>query len=89
MSTTTDDLSNSAKFQQAELAPDAQWYTEVYQGDQMPQLTWRAIVIGALLGALMSISNLYTTMKIGWNFGVAITSCVLSFVIWNAVRAMT
>jgi len=72
-----------------ELDHDAQWYTEVYQGDRMPQLTWRAIFIGALLGGLMSISNLYTTMKVGWSFGVAITSCVLSFVIWNAVRALS
>ncbi|MEZ4393882.1 MAG: OPT family oligopeptide transporter [Polyangiales bacterium] len=32
---------------------------------------------------LMSISNLYTTLKLGWAFGVAITACVLSFAIWN------
>src|SRR4029077_2361074 len=26
---------------------------------------------------------------VGWSFGVAITSCVLSFVIWNAIRAFS
>ena len=67
---------------------DLDWYTRVYQGDRVPQLTVRAIAMGALLGMLMSISNLYTTMKVGWQFGVAITACVLSFVLWNAVRAL-
>jgi putative OPT family oligopeptide transporter len=57
-------------------------------GDRMPQLTVRAVVMGAVLGMLMSVSNLYTTLKVGWSFGVAITSCVLSFVIWNAIRTL-
>jgi putative OPT family oligopeptide transporter len=68
---------------------DLHWYTHAYQGDRMPQLTFRAIAMGAVLGMLMSISNLYTTLKVGWSFGVAITSCVLSFVIWNAFRALS
>jgi putative OPT family oligopeptide transporter len=28
-------------------------------------------------------------MKVGWSFGVAITSCVMSFVIWNALRGIS
>src|SRR6185369_2386024 len=63
-----------------------EWYRHVYQGDRVPQLTFRAVMMGGLLGALMSISNLYTMIKVGWAFGVAITACVLSFVIWNSVR---
>lgn len=62
------------------------WYREVYQGDKVPQLTFRAVIMGGLLGSMMSISNLYTTIKLGWAFGVAITACVLSFVIWRGVR---
>ena len=46
-------------------------------GDRMPQFTFRAGAMGALLGMLMSVSNLYTTLKAGWSFGVAITLCVL------------
>ncbi|MBZ0184845.1 MAG: OPT/YSL family transporter, partial [Candidatus Obscuribacterales bacterium] len=61
------------------------WLKNVYQGDNVPQLTWRAVLMGGFLGSLMSISNLYTTLKVGWSFGVAITSCVLSFVIWRAI----
>ena len=68
---------------------DLYWYTHVYQGEQMPQLTLRAVLMGALLGMLMSVSNLYTTLKVGWSFGVAITSCVLSYVIWNGVRGLS
>jgi putative OPT family oligopeptide transporter len=68
---------------------DLHWYTHVYQGDRVPQLTFRAVAMGAILGMLMSVSNLYTVLKVGWSFGVAITSCVLSYVIWNAFRTLT
>src|SRR6187402_1114049 len=68
---------------------DLYWYTHVYQGDRVPQLTFRAVAMGAVLGMMMSVSNLYTTLKVGWSFGVAITACVLSFVLWNAFRALS
>ncbi len=68
---------------------EADWFRHVYQGDKVRQLTPRAVVMGALLGMLMSAANLYTTLKIGWSFGVAITSCVLSYVIWNSLRALS
>ncbi len=65
---------------------DRYWLEHVYQGDQMRQLTVRAVLTGGLLGMLMSIANLYTTLKIGWAFGVAITACVLSYILWNCLR---
>jgi uncharacterized oligopeptide transporter (OPT) family protein len=68
---------------------DLHWYTHVYQGDRMPQLTFRAVTTGAVLGMLMAASNLYTTLKLGWAFGVAITSCVLSYVLWNGLRVLS
>ncbi len=68
--------------------PDHEWLHNVYQGDSVPQLTVRAVLMGGILGSLMSISNLYTTIKVGWAFGVAITACVLSFVIWNGFRGV-
>jgi hypothetical protein len=64
---------------------DAYWLKHIYQGDKIPQLTFRAVLIGGILGAVMSISNLYTTLKVGWSFGVAITACVISFVVWNTL----
>src|SRR6188508_1056651 len=62
---------------------DAAWVKHYYRGDSAPQLTIRAVLMGGLLGMAMSISNLYTTLKLGWAFGVAITACVLSYAIWN------
>jgi OPT family oligopeptide transporter len=64
---------------------DRVWFRTYYQGDHVPQLTVRAVVMGGVLGALMSVSNLYTTLKLGWAFGVAITACVLSYAIWNGL----
>jgi uncharacterized oligopeptide transporter (OPT) family protein len=68
---------------------DLQWLREVYQGDHQRQLTWRAVLTGGVLGMFLSISNLYTTLKLGWAFGVAITACVMSYVLWNVLRAIT
>jgi uncharacterized oligopeptide transporter (OPT) family protein len=68
---------------------DLHWFQHQYQGDRQRQLTLRAVLMGGVLGMFMSISNLYTTLKLGWAFGVAITACVLSFVIWNGLRALS
>jgi uncharacterized oligopeptide transporter (OPT) family protein len=69
---------------------ERQWFEKIYtgRGDRQKQLTLRAVLMGGVLGMFMSISNLYTTLKLGWSFGVAITACVLSYVIWNAIRAI-
>jgi len=68
---------------------DRQWLATVYQGDRVPQLTLRAVLVGGVLGMLLSISNVYMVMKVGWSFGVAITACVLSFTGWGAVRVLS
>lgn len=65
---------------------EQEWFEKVYRGDRVKQLSVRAVIMGGVLGALMSVSNLYTSIKVGWAFGVAITACVLSFVIWNGIR---
>ena len=66
------------------------WYENVYKGagDTMPQLTWRAILMGSLLGCVMSLTNIYIGLKTGWALGVAITSCILSFAIWRGLRTL-
>jgi OPT family oligopeptide transporter len=68
---------------------ESDWYEQVYQGDKQAQLTWRAVLMGGVLGMLMSMANLYTTLKVGWSFGVSVTACVLSYVIWNALRLLS
>lgn len=66
---------------------ESHWYEHVYRGDTTKQLTVRAVAMGGIIGMLMSVAGLYTTLKIGWAFGVAITACVISYVTWNIVRA--
>ncbi|HUI40182.1 MAG TPA: OPT family oligopeptide transporter [Methanothrix sp.] len=67
---------------------DRHWYENVYQGDDMPQLTVRAVIMGMLLGGFMSLSNLYVGLKTGWGVGVAITACILSYAIWTTLRRL-
>jgi putative OPT family oligopeptide transporter len=66
---------------------ERQWYEKVYRGhgDTVPQLTWRAVLMGSCLGAILSLTNLYIGLKAGWGFGVAITASVLSYAIWSSL----
>ena len=64
---------------------ERQWFEQVYRGrgDSMDQLTWRAVLMGSVLGAVLSLTNLYIGLKTGWGIGVAITACILSYAIWT------
>ena len=64
------------------------WFENVYQGDKQKQLTLRAAITGMLLGAIMCVSNVYVGLKIGWSLGVAITSCILAWVIFSTLTRM-
>jgi OPT family oligopeptide transporter len=64
------------------------WYENVYQGDKMKQLTPRALIMGMLLGAVMSTSNIYVGLRAGWSLGVAITSCILAFAIFATLHKL-
>ncbi len=66
---------------------EREWLANVYQGDTVPQLTVRALVMGMLLGGIMSLSNLYVGLKTGWGLGVAITSSILAFAIFRSLQA--
>ena len=67
---------------------EAAWRKYYYQGKDVPQLTSRAVMMGGLIGMLMAFSNLYTTLKLGWAFGVAITASVLSYSIWSSFMSL-
>jgi uncharacterized oligopeptide transporter (OPT) family protein len=73
----------------APAAEDAErrWLAEVYQPDAR-QLTLRAALAGCALGAVMALSNLYVVMKTGWSLGVTVTSCILAFGVFRALRAI-
>ena len=66
---------------------ERQWFDRVYRGrgDSMAQLTWRAVLMGTVLGSILSLTNLYIGLKAGWSFGVAITACVLSYTLWTTL----
>ncbi len=69
---------------------ERQWFEKVYKGrgDSMAQLTWRAVIMGSVLGGILSLTNLYIGLKSGWGFGVAITACILSYAIWTTLYQM-
>ena len=69
---------------------ERQWFEKVYKGrgDSMAQLTWRAVIMGSLLGGVLSLTNLYIGLKAGWGFGVAITACILSYAFWTGLFRM-
>lgn len=98
MSTTTntDDLAtlggaasvNGVPAKLDEHAEARRWLETVYQGDKVPQLTVRAVVSGMVIGAVMSVSNLYVGLKTGWGLGVTITSCIIAFAVFKALEAV-
>src|SRR5262245_35997722 len=61
----------------------AEWYAKICRGQDAPQLTLRAVLMGSGLGFLLAFTNLYIGLKTGWLLGVAITACILSFTLWR------
>lgn len=61
---------------------DEWWLKNVYKGD-MRQLTLRAAITGAMLGGILSLTNLYVGIRTGWTLGVGITSVVVSFAVFK------
>jgi uncharacterized oligopeptide transporter (OPT) family protein len=64
---------------------EVEWYERAYRGDDVPQLTVRAVLMGSALGFLLAFTNLYIGLKTGWHLGVAITACIMSYAIWQGV----
>lgn len=56
-------------------APDQMYYPAADE----PQLTFRAVLVGCLVGSIVSCTNIYIGLKIGWSFGASIISAVLAF----------
>lgn len=57
---------------------DEWWLKNIFKGE-MRQLSLRAMLTGALLGSVLSLTNLYVGIKTGWTLGIGITSVILSF----------
>lgn len=66
--------------------PELRWLKEVYQGEEVPQLTPRAVIAGMILGAFLVGANLITALRTGWSFGVTITAGIIAYVVFGVLQ---
>src|SRR3954447_26930237 len=61
------------------------WYQRVYgaRGQDVPQLTVRAVLMGTGLGFVLAFTNVYIGLKAAWTVNVALTACIVSFSLWQ------
>ncbi|WP_407294518.1 OPT family oligopeptide transporter [Stutzerimonas zhaodongensis] len=52
------------------------------------ELTLRALLTGLLLGAVLTPSNIYSGLKIGWSFNMSIIALLIGFVFWQGLARM-
>ncbi|MCI4397879.1 MAG: OPT/YSL family transporter [Acidobacteria bacterium] len=67
---------------------EREWLKNVYKGGTEPELTFRSLMFGAIIGAIMCLSNLYVGFKAGWSLGVTITAAIMAFAIFRAFRTV-
>jgi uncharacterized oligopeptide transporter (OPT) family protein len=67
---------------------DRQWLANVYRGDKEPDLTVRAVLAGMIFGGIMSVSNLYVGLKMGWGLGVDIAAVIVIFAVFKVLRGI-
>ncbi|KAF9384644.1 hypothetical protein CPB97_005488 [Podila verticillata] len=53
------------------------------------QFTWRASIVGSVLGLVVAASNMYLGLKIGWSFGAALWGSIFGFLILKALSKVT
>lgn len=49
------------------------------------ELTLRALITGLLLGAVLTPSNIYSGLKIGWSFNMSIIALLVGFAFWQSL----
>ncbi|MCQ4286672.1 OPT/YSL family transporter [Pseudomonas stutzeri] len=52
------------------------------------ELTLRALLTGLLLGAVLTPSNIYSGLKIGWSFNMSIIALLVGFAFWQSLTKM-
>lgn len=66
-----------------------QWRREVYKGDKMRQLTLRAVLTGMALGSIVSITNIYVSLKTTWSIGATITTAIVAYAIFKGLEKVS
>lgn len=56
--------------------------------DPSRELTLRALLTGLLLGAVLTPSNIYSGLKIGWSFNMSIIALLVGFAVWQSLARM-
>lgn len=51
-----------------------------------PEPLLRGALTGTVLGAVLSLCNIYSGLKIGWGFNMSITAALLAFGFWRAAQ---
>src|SRR5919202_1414310 len=49
------------------------------------ELSLRAVLTGALLGVLLTPSNVYAGLKIGWSFNMSVIALLVGFGFWQGL----
>ncbi|WP_046785671.1 OPT/YSL family transporter, partial [Pseudomonas putida] len=49
------------------------------------ELSLRAVLTGAMLGILLTPSNVYAGLKIGWSFNMSIIALLIGFALWQGI----
>jgi putative OPT family oligopeptide transporter len=52
------------------------------------ELTMRALATGMVLGAVLTPSNVYSGLKIGWSFNMSIIALLLGFGLWRTIATL-
>ena len=60
---------------------EEEWYLKAYRGDDTPQLTWRAALMGMALGFFLAFTNVYLGLKVGLTFATSIPAAVISMAV--------
>jgi len=72
-------------------SPDAwdeeYWRKHVYQGDVVTEFTFKAVLMGCLIGILLVAVNIYMGLKTGFGEGGSIIAAILGLVIFKAMAA--
>lgn len=53
-----------------------------------PQLTFRAIATGFVIGAVLTPCNIYSGLKIGMSFNMSIAAALISYALWNGLHRL-
>ncbi len=62
------------------------WIDNVYQGDNLPELTWKVFAVGTILCLLLISSNIYMGLKTGITMGGSLIAALLAFVLIKAFK---